>query len=96
MPEEVIKIEKTAIKQGLLRQVAIEAHPHAFKVYLTICAYSKDNKVSQVGAKTLMDKTGLSRRIVFICIRSLEEIGFIKRLQEKKGCKQIYRLLDTE
>ena len=96
MAEQVIRIEKPAIKQGLLRQVAIEAHPQAFIVYLAICAHSKNNKISQVGAKTLIDKTGLSRRTIFMCIKGLEDIGFIKRLQEKKGCSQIYQLLDTE
>ena len=96
MAKELIKFEKTAIKRGLLRLFTIEAHLCSLPVYLAICAYSKDNKTSRVGASTLINKTGLSRNTIFRCINGLESTKFIKRLQTKKGCTQVYLLLGVE
>jgi len=96
MAEELIRIQKVAIKDNLLRLFHIEAHPYSIYVYLVICAYSKDNKTSQVSIRTIMNKTGLCRSTVFRCIEGLEGIKFIKRLQTKKGHIQIYLLLGVE
>jgi len=96
MAEKLIRIQKTAIKRGLLRLFTIEAHPYSLPVYLTICAYSEDNKTSQIGVQTLIDKTGLSRGTIFKCIEGLETANFIKRLQTKKGHIQIYLLHGVE
>ena len=96
MAEELIRIQKVSIKRGLLRIFTIEAHIHSLPVYLAICAYSKDNKTSQVGISTLITKTGLSRNTIFRCIDGLENVKFIKRMQTKKGRIQVYLLLGAE
>jgi len=92
MAEKQIELQKISIKRGLLRLFTVEAHPYSLSVYLAICAYSKDDKTSRVGAKTLIDITGLSRGTIFKCIEGLETGKFIKRLQTKKGHTQIYLL----
>ena len=96
MTEELIRIQKVAIKRGLLRLFLIEAHPYSLSVYLVICAYSKDNKISQVSINVLADKTGLARNTIFKCIKGLEDIKFIKKTQTKKGHTQVYLLLGVE
>lgn len=96
MAEELIRIQKVAIKDNLLRLFHIEAHPYSIYVYLVICAYSTDNKTSQVSIRTIMDRTGLCRSTIFRCLEGLEGINFIKRLQSKKGCVQVYLLLGVE
>ena len=96
MPEELIRIQKVAIKQGLIREFIERTHTFGLAVYLVICAHSKNNKTSQVGAQILINQTGLSRGTVFKCIERLENAGFIKRLQKKKGHVQIYRLMGVE
>ena len=96
MPEELIKIEKTAVKQGLVREFVEKTHTFGLATYLVICAHSKDNKTSQVSAQTLIDQTGLSRGTIFKCIRRLEAAGFIERTQKKRGCNQVYLLLGLE
>ena len=93
MSEKTIRIQKISIQQGLIREFVEKTHTFGLAIYLVICAHSKDNKVAQVSAQTLIDQSGLSRRTVFKCIDRLESAGFIKRLQEKKGHVQIYRLL---
>lgn len=96
MSEELIRIQKVAIKDNLLRLFHIEAHPYSIYVYLVICAYSKDNKTSRVSIQTIMNKTGLCRSTIFRCLEGLEGIKFIRRLQTKKGCIQVYLLLGVE
>jgi len=96
MAEQILKISRTAIKQGLIRLFVEKTHSYGWEVYTVICAYSKDGKTSEVSAQTLIDKTGLSRGTVFKCIGRLEQANFIKRSQDKKGCTQVFHLLDVE
>lgn len=96
MSEELIRIQKTAIKQGLIREFVEKTHTFGLVIYLVICAHSKDNKTSQVSAQTLINQTGLSRGTIFKCIRRLEDARFIKRTQKKKGHNQVYLLLGLE
>ena len=96
MAESVITIQKVTIKQGLLRVMQVEAHPYSLSVYLAICAYSKDNKTSQVSLRVLVNKTGLAKATVFRCIKGLERVKIIKKLQSKNGRTQIYLLLGNK
>jgi len=96
MAEQILKISKEAIKQGLLREFVERTHSYGWTVYIAICAYSKNDKTAEVSAQTLIDKTGLSRGTIFKCIRRLEQANYIKRIQNKKGCNQVFQLLGVE
>jgi len=89
---KIIKIDKESICGGLIRDFVIEVHPVGFLVYLAICAYSNDDKTSEVSIPIIMRITGLSRMTVFRCIEALEKEKYIKRLQKKRGYTQIFKL----
>jgi len=91
-----IKIDKESICGGLIKDFVIEVHLVGFLVYLAICAYSNDNKTSEVSIPIIMRITGLSRMTVFRCIEALEEEKYIKRLQKKRGYTQVFQLFVRE
>lgn len=93
---KTIDINKESIKRGLLKDFIIEVHPAGFMVYLVICAHSEDNETSETSIPTVMRATGLSRMTVFRCIEALEEEGYLKRLQKKRGHTQVFQLYVKE
>jgi len=93
---KTIKIDKESICGGLIRDFVIEVHLVGFLVYLAICAYSNDDKTSEVSIPIIMQITGLSRMTVFRCIKGLEEEKYIKRIQKKQGYTQVFQLFVKE
>ena len=95
MLKKTINFDKDTIRKGLLFQFNL-IHPNAFSVFLALCSLSEDNVTVQVGAKTLMELTGISRRTFFKCTKGLEEENHIKKLQVRKGRKQVYQLIGVK
>ena len=74
-----IIFDKDEIKKGLLKDFN-KMPASALSVFLAICAYSKNDKVSEVSIATLASTTGLSISVIFYDLVCLQNKSWIKKL----------------
>ena len=82
MNEDVIKLSKERIREGLLKDFR-EVAPLTLPIYLIIYAFSKDDKTSSVSMGKICELTGLSFPAVQHTIHKMIDGGIIKA--EKRG-----------